>query len=557
MERRARTKNGRFLSEDGSALRSLLFLLLVAIGVGAAGAGAIGVGSAHAASDAPELASGAGRATLNLEPLRNLTVRLVRAMPGATAEGHLMLDLSNEGAIEVRQLTVGVDPVVDKEKRRLLTARLEPTLASSVEGAAAVAARGTRKLFVRLSGFDEPGTFQTAVVLQSEDLPSVQRIPLTIEVTDAPLFPMLVIALGVGLAFVVSQAAQRWRPREEHLYRAAQLRADLERWRRLGTESARTTIDQLADTLARAEERSQYGALDAARAMLEEVERGLEEHRKRHYEMRAAAQRGMEQVEAQSAMLESMRTELPSEAQQELDAIESGMREARAMLAQQAVEAALTQGQKLQSMASALMKSMPVKSGPTRGLEPLAMEAGSGSLPSRSGLASQPPAASQPLTLSVVEPPELCTADSELTLQLGGELPSFDEVVWEFDDGEVPLRTPSRKTVMRRFLREGEHFIKASIRQSGEEVAKAILRLAILPRRSSRRLAQLRSSLRATDWALFMIALVLATLSGWITLCDGKVFGTGASYIAAFFWGFGIDSSVRGISDVFKRATTA
>ena len=131
MERRARTKHAMFLCGNGSALRSLLFLLLVAIGVG----------SAHAASDAPELASGAGRATLNLEPLRNLTVRLVRAMPGATAEGHLMLDLSNEGAIEVRQLTVGVDPVVDKEKRRLLTARLEPTLASSVEGAAAVAAR--------------------------------------------------------------------------------------------------------------------------------------------------------------------------------------------------------------------------------------------------------------------------------------------------------------------------------------------------------------------------------------------------------------------------------
>ena len=156
MERRARTKHAMFLCGNG---------------IGSNGS----IGSAHAASDAPELASGAGRATLNLEPLRNLTVRLVRAMPGATAEGHLMLDLSNEGAIEVRQLTVGVDPVVDKEKRRLLTARLEPTLASSVEGAAAVAARGTRKLFVRLSGFDEPGTFQTAVVLQSEDLPSVQR----------------------------------------------------------------------------------------------------------------------------------------------------------------------------------------------------------------------------------------------------------------------------------------------------------------------------------------------------------------------------------------------
>ena len=213
MERRARTKHAMFLCGNGSALRSLLFLLLVAVGsIGSIGSKG-SIASAHAASDAPELASGAGRATLNLEPLRNLTVRLVRAMPGATAEGHLMLDLSNEGAIEVRQLTVGVDPVVDKEKRRLLTARLEPTLAASAEGAAAVAARGTRKLFVRLSGFDEPGTFQTAVVLQSEDLPSVQRIPLTIEVTDAPLFPMLVIALGVGLAFVVSQAAQRWRPR--------------------------------------------------------------------------------------------------------------------------------------------------------------------------------------------------------------------------------------------------------------------------------------------------------------------------------------------------------
>lgn len=515
----------------GAVAISLLLIVLDGAGLGTAwGQPALSSEGAE-----PKMAS------LNLEPLQNLTLRLERAAPGTRSSGSFSLSIGNEGAVTVDKLTLSSDPVIDKERRRLVAARLEASLDGERGQAASIPARSTRGIVLRLQGFEETGTFLTALVLQSPDLPKVLRIPLTIEVSDGSLLPILVISLGVMLAFLVSQVAQRWRPREENRYRAAQLAAEIERWRRTALAAGREELRKLSDSLTQAEERTSFGALDAAKTLLDDIEKGLEAYRKRQYELRAAALVNLDALTAQMEMLDRRRVDLPGDMQEKINVLHTGMSEVRTLLNQESVEAAEAQRQTMQKLADELARSLQQSSADikSRSQEP-------------DGAEVVPALA---FSISVAEPADARLAQSELSFRLTGSLPKVDEVIWDFDDGEPTASTTGSSQANHRFARAGDYLIKASLRRGGSEVHKAFLRLMVLPPRSERVLSQIRGTLAAADWALFAIALVLATLSGWMSLCDGKVFGSGANYITAFFWGFGIDSSLRGVTNIFKKIT--
>lgn len=490
------------------------------------------------------------RVVLNLEALQNLTLRVRRIGPGAKAEAERRLALSNEGAVAIEQIALGADPILEKEHRRLVAGRVEVSFDGTGRG---LGARSTRELVLKLHGFDEVGTFQTAIVLQSPALPRALRIPLTIEVTDRAPLPLLVIALGVGLAFVVSQVAQRWRPREESRYRAIQLAAEIDRLRRTASPAGRAELARLGDEMDRADERNRFGAVDAANLILGEVEKALEAYRKRLYELRSAVWVGLDALSAQIESLEQAGQDagLASTAEQ-LARLRAGMIEIRAMLGRDEIEDAEQKRRELAAVADAMARALAAERSHATTTTP-----SGGTRPVLRGHApSENPGSRSPSTLGILEPQDARIAGAELSFQLTEVPKGVDEILWDFDDGGTLVSSAARPRATHRYARPGDYLVKASLRHGGNEADKVLLRLMVLPPRTDRALAQIRSSLVATEWALFGIALVLATLSGWVTLCDAKVFGTGANYITAFFWGFGIDSSIRGVTGIFKKIST-
>lgn len=548
--------------------RAILAFFLVFLGVG------IGLGDGRSpvrahpqpptqprgAEGSDREAAGAGadrddaarRIVLNLEALQNLTLRVRRLGPGTKAEAQRRLALSNEGAVAIEQIALGADPVLEKEHRRLVAGRVEVSFDGIGSG---LGARSTRELVIDLKGFDEVGTFQTAIVLQSPALQRAMRIPLIIEVTDRAPLPLLVIALGVGLAFVVSQVAQRWRPREESRYRAIQLGAEIDRFRRTASPAGRAELARLGDEMERADERSRFGAVDAANVILGEVEKALEAYRKRLYELRSAVWVGLDALSAQIESIDQLRhqgAELPGTAEQ-IAKLRAGMIEIRAMLGRDEIEDAEQKRRELTAAADAMAKALETERSRATSTTP---SGGTRSVP-RGHTPSEGSASRSLAALGILEPQDARIAGAELSFQLAEVPKGVDEILWDFDDGGAPVSSAARHRTTHRYARPGDYLVKASLRQGGNEVDKVLLRLMVLPPRTDRALAQIRSSLLATEWALFGIALVLATLSGWVTLCDAKVFGTGANYITAFFWGFGIDSSIRGVTGLFKKITTS
>lgn len=501
----------------------------------------------EAAGPEPDRDVGANRVVLNVEALQNLTLRVRRLGPGVKAEAERRLALSNEGAVAIAQLALSADPVLEKDHRRLVAGRVEVSFDGTGSG---LLARSTRELIIKLQGFEEVGTFQTAIVLQSPALPRAQRIPLTIEVTDRAPLPLLVIALGVALAFVVSQVAQRWRPREESRYRAIQLGAEIDRFRRTASPAGRAELARLSDEMERADERSRYGAVEAANVILGEVEKALEAYRKRLYELRSAVWVGLDALSAQIESMEHQDT-ANADAADRIAKLRAGMIEIRAMLGRDEIEDAEQKRRELTAAAEALATALAAERSHATSTTP-----SGGTRPVQRGHARNDSAASHSqASLGILEPQDARIAGAELSFQLTEVQKGVDEILWDFDDGGTLVSSAERRRTTHRYARPGDYLVKASLRHGGHEIDKALLRLMVLPPRTDRALAQIRSSLLATEWALFGIALVLATLSGWVTLCDAKVFGTGANYITAFFWGFGIDSSLRGLTSIFKKIT--
>jgi len=65
-------------------------------------------------------------------------------------------------------------------------------------------------------------------------------------------------------------------------------------------------------------------------------------------------------------------------------------------------------------------------------------------------------------------------------------------------------------------------------------------------------LSSVQRRLWIADTLLSGFALVIASLTGLSVLYVGKVFGTPADYVGAFLWGFGIDSSIRGVATILS-----
>ena len=92
--------------------------------------------------------------------------------------------------------------------------------------------------------------------------------------------------------------------------------------------------------------------------------------------------------------------------------------------------------------------------------------------------------------------------------------------------------------------------------EAAEVVAELAESVTVLPGRTQDRLNRLLGEVRAADVALVMVAIILACFTGILTLYVNKPFGSLTDYLGALLWGFGVDSSVRGFTAVFKKIGT-
>ena len=59
-------------------------------------------------------------------------------------------------------------------------------------------------------------------------------------------------------------------------------------------------------------------------------------------------------------------------------------------------------------------------------------------------------------------------------------------------------------------------------------------------------------ALKANEWVLTALAVLVATLTGVLALYVDKPFGTLTDYVCAIIWGLGIKKSVHGFGSVYS-----
>jgi hypothetical protein len=94
--------------------------------------------------------------------------------------------------------------------------------------------------------------------------------------------------------------------------------------------------------------------------------------------------------------------------------------------------------------------------------------------------------------------------------------------------------------------------VQATIKRDDEVLKTLSYLITILPGEKEKYVIKLKRMLKSADFVIFGMAVVLASLTGLLYLSLGKPFGTPQDYLLAFLWGFGIDNSVRGFSELFK-----
>ena len=160
--------------------------------------------------------------------------------------------------------------------------------------------------------------------------------------------------------------------------------------------------------------------------------------------------------------------------------------------------------------------------------------------------------------IRIVDPIPNRTTDTNISFEIvdpQNEISSADKFEWDFGEGGSILGS---RTASHRFRAAGNYVVKVNtLRGEPAEIYDQLRELrepiSILPGRSERALEGMKRDIRASDWVLLGIAIILAILSGMLFNYAGKVFGTLSDYLLAILWGFGIKSAVDGFSDALKK----
>jgi len=141
------------------------------------------------------------------------------------------------------------------------------------------------------------------------------------------------------------------------------------------------------------------------------------------------------------------------------------------------------------------------------------------------------------VTFTLIDAQGLITPDDKLRWHFG-DISSFQEAGLQTSH---LYRTPGRYEVKVEVMRDDTPF----------KILQEII--TILPGQIEINRAQVMDRLRRNQRLLSVFALIIAVITGLLLLYVNKPFGSISDYLLAILWGFGIDSGVKSVADVFSK----
>lgn len=463
-------------------------------------------------------------AGINLDELKDRTVKLTRGWPWGTASGECQFSLyepTKKAAIY--QLSSGGSEFFQEKTKVLVPGKVEVSPASQN----CLDANSQLPLTLKFSKLAQTGTFNTSILLESPCFDKPIPIPLNLQVTDRWLFPFVVICLGVAGGFGIRYLSKKYKPRQENRYRIARLRGTLDQLLRVTTDSAKAKKLQDFDRRLRdAEDKNLVDGQDGAKLLLDQLEKDVDAFLQQQAIEFADTRKALEELRLKVVAYKAKKIDDPkfNDAAKDLNEAE------RHLFLNE-----LDQAKDLLKKSQAELKEF-------EDAHPKPVAAARGKLKEE-----------EDKTITVVNPPENRTTDSTISFHLQGTFPQDCVVKWFFGDATPTVSggVDNEHT----YDRPGNFRVEARV-MNEQQVTDLLTRvIMILPGQKEKSLTDIRNSFFYTDLTISGVALVLAAITGllYLYLGTGKPFGSIQDYLLAFLWGFGIDNSVRGFADVLKK----
>jgi hypothetical protein len=552
-------------------------------------------------------------AQINLDELKDDTVELTRWCPLGSARGTRVLPLrETTGRADLLRPAVQGQSLLGKDNRLLVAGSVTASLPKGVDR---IAAGDQQELTVQFTGADTSGTFTTALVISSPSLDAPRVVPLRVVVTDYPVWPLLVIAVGVFGGFWMHYLAENRRPRLRNELTLARLSAEVTRLRSTARRADKLgRLDGIDGRLRSAADKNNFGQAAAAEELLRQAEQDLDAYRKDEVTAKAQAQetwarlrRQVEQLRQQAPGPAAPPADVLDDCAARLDAIDALLRADRvddaakdladvevrlAALQSRALEKYLTDlGTDLRELEAGQAHAAEVQHLQTligegraalaagridearakavqaeeayRNLRAVVVPpAGRGQhRPRHAQLAAAAAPPPPEPAVEAADPPAARIAEVPLTFRIldpGGHFPNDATFSWHFGE-EGTQWAPGGRESTHAYREPGTYRVKVEVRPAagGPALGSLATEVVVLPGRLARQTADIGGRLWRVDAILSGVSLVLAALTGLLYLYVGKPFGSLSDYLLALFWGFGIDSSVRGFTAVLKRVTTS
>jgi hypothetical protein len=469
-------------------------------------------------------------AGINLDELKDRTVKLTRGWPWGTASGECRFSLYEPTKkASIYQLSSGALEIFQEKTKILVPGKVEVTPASHN----CLDANTLLPLTVNFSNLDQTGTFNTSILLESPSFDKPIPIPLNLQVTDCWGFPFLVILLGVAGGFGIRYLSKKFKPRQENRYRIVRLRGTLDQLLRVTTDPAKEKkLQDLDRRLRDAEDKNLVGDQEGAKSLLDQLEKDFDAFRQQQAIEFADTRKALEDLRVQ--VREYLKKPLDDLQKQELTALSKGLDKVEQYLAINELDQAK----------DLLLRSKKDFDGFVKKLSEEVKKI---------GVTTMDKLKEDQKAIIVANEPENRSTDTHINFHLQGTFPQDCVVKWFF--GDTTPTVSGGVDYEHTYDRPGNFRVEAQVMKD-QQVTDHLTRLImILPGQKEKSLTDIRNSLFYTDLTISGVALLLAAITGllYLYLGTGKPFGSIQDYLLAFLWGFGIDNSVRGFTDVLKK----
>lgn len=467
-------------------------------------------------------------ANINLDELKDRTVNLTRRRPWGTASETCQFSLyepTKKAAIY--QLSSSGREIFQEKTKILVPGQVEVTPASHT----CLDPDSQLPLTLTFSDLAQTGTFNTSILLESPCFEKPIPIPVNLQVTDCWVFPFVVIFFGVAGGFGIRYLAKKLKPRQENHYRIVRLRGTLDQLLRVTLDPAKEKkLQDLDRRLRDAEDRNLVGDQDGAKSLLDQLEKDVDAFRQQQAIEFADTRKGLE--DQRLKVREYLDKALDDSRKEELTALSGDLDRVEQYLAINELDRAkglLAEEQNKLTGFEAVQRGVKIS------------------------FAALEQRKKDEKAITVANKPENCTTDSVIRFHLRGTFPQDCVVQWFFGDA-----TPTASGGLdydHTYDRSDNFRVEARVMKDQEVTDHLSQQIMILPGQKEKSLAAIRNRLFYTDLTISGVALLLAAITGllYLYLGTGKPFGSIQDYLLAFLWGFGIDNSVRGFTDVLKK----